>query len=250
MSPGATYTYGVVGLDQNGTAGAMRSLSLTTSTGDNTTGFAGIVRDRAGHPVPGVQVATQSENGHDGPSVTTGADGTYRVSGLAPGNYGACFEPWGVSASVAPTGLLLDCYRYHGAIDGQWPATITVAAGRITPSISAILSPGAAFSGTVTDAAGHPLAGVTVYADFRDTKVPVPPHTITGSDGTYSLRGIPASSATACFRGDSGVRGGVSDTGYVGQCYRNAPMSGQGTKIPADPRSDHDRHRRSAGRWR
>lgn len=224
LSPGATYTYGVFGLDADGTAGSLVSVTLTALTGDNTTGFAGIVRDGAGRPVPGIRVVTQDANG-TGPSVTTGHDGTYRITGVAPGGWAACFIADDVSVKLEPTGLVTSCYKYAGELDGQLPPTFTVTAGAITPSISARLKAGAAFSGIVTDTSAHPLRGVVVEAYQVHSSGPRPVTAVTAVDGTYTIRGLATPRAGACFRTFGGpITGGSSSSGYVESCYDNQPI--------------------------
>jgi protocatechuate 3,4-dioxygenase beta subunit len=45
-------------------------------------------------------------------------------------------------------------------------------------------------SGTVTDASNKPLPGITVSLAFQGSG-PVNPTAVTGSDGTYTIHGVP-----------------------------------------------------------
>ncbi|MFF8780473.1 S8 family serine peptidase [Streptomyces sp. NPDC015140] len=114
-----------------------------------------------GAPVPGITVeATNATTGAR--SVTSGSDGTYRVS-LAPGTYDFSIHGYGYADRTVPGVVLVD-------------GTLLTQDVELTPVTTHPVT------GAVLDVAGEPLAGATVEV----TGTPVASVT-SGSDGTFAL---------------------------------------------------------------
>jgi hypothetical protein len=103
-----------------------------------------------------------------------------------------------------------------------------------------VLDTAGAVTGTVTDAAGQPLAGVTVSVsnssttDYGDPFGYYPPaldgparDAVTDAAGHFAVRGVQPGGQTVCFNA-AHARGGDSATGYVDTCV------GGGTAETAD----------------
>jgi carboxypeptidase family protein len=164
-----------------------------------------------GAPVAGAQVVALP--GEEFSSTTTGADGTYEISGLSPGNDSVCFRPDNTAASTPPTGYANACHvgevavsDYHTTtgVDGAVPIGAAIS-GRVTAAADA--SPIANVGVNLQDASGHKTDGVT------------------GADGTFSFVGLTDGvSVTVCFDGTAG-RGGPSMAGYLADCYHTGAGS-------------------------
>ena len=162
---------------------------------------AGSVRDAfTGRPVTGVEVrlVPRHDPEHVLASAVSGAGGRYRLAGVEPGAYHVY-----AASSAGYVGELSDgtpCYsglwfreRFggylcdHRVVD---PPVIEVAAGR-TVFLRFALDLGGVIAGRVTAAAsGEPVAGASVYvSDPRGTLVDF---AVTGVDGRYRVRGLPA----------------------------------------------------------
>ena len=177
-----------------------------------------------------VQVFDDGDNGQVG-SVTTRADGTYRVTGLpaATPGYRVCFDASDARGGSSSTGYLGQCYRGvpwdpsdgDGVPSGATPVPVT--AGRLTPAVDAALIAAGGITGTVTAVAGGAglgnvrvgVFGTSPYADWLAT---------TGPDGTYRVTGLDllADGYVICFDATD-ARGGSSSGGYFSQCYRGVP---------------------------
>jgi Carboxypeptidase regulatory-like domain len=148
-------------------------------------------------------------------SASTGADGTYQVTGLDPAarSYRVCFDAGRAAGGSSPLGYASQCYRgvpwdYGAPALGAMPVPVT--AGRLTPAVDAALSAAGGISGTVTVTAaadGAKLSNVEVRVfngsgDFEGSAT-------TGADGTYQVTGLtPAAPGySVCFDA-SGATGG------------------------------------------
>lgn len=102
----------------------------------------------------------------------TAADGTYAVSGLAPGDYRLYFAD-------------LSGGNVSGFRGGSTPEFVTVVAGESTPADQALPPYQGAVTGTVTDeVTGTPLAGALVAVMQHGRAVA---GTTTGGDGAYRI---------------------------------------------------------------
>jgi protocatechuate 3,4-dioxygenase beta subunit len=151
-------------------------------------------------PVSGQYVAASSDY----------QDGSYRLPGLAEGDYLVCFEAGSVN-QPSITGYLDECYADS--------VPVHVGAGAVTAGIDAELAIGAAISGQVTDSAGNgiPNTFVDTYGvDGSDLN----PSAVTDSTGHYQLTGVPATAVVVCFEAS---QGGANGTGYLSECSDDQP---------------------------
>ena len=198
--------------------------------------ITGTVRAAAsGAPVAGARVeAFKPFTTHADAIATTGADGTYRISGLGAGEYIVCVDATvGSLSDPRHIGYQSRCYR-----DAPWvPETfvppssndhVVVSGGAETGGIDLALPPAAALTGRTLDGDGGPVAGVSVYV-FSNPP-PSNGHVLgvatTATHGTYRVTALPPSQAgyIVCFQtfgADSASR-----AGYLPQCYRNRPWDG------------------------
>lgn len=122
--------------------------------------------------------------------IGTAADGTFRFTGLTPGNYTLYFSgPYGTN--YAPQ-------YWSGASSLATASYFTVTAGQTTTGIDAVLEPGSTVSGTVTaSGTGAPLSFAFVQA--LDANGSTIGNASTASDGTYTLSGLAPGSVTLKF---------------------------------------------------
>jgi outer membrane protein OmpA-like peptidoglycan-associated protein len=145
-------------------------------------------------------------------SATTAANGTYSISGLAPGSYGVFFTPGCGGGDFAT-----QWYNTTASGSQAAPGTlVAVTASSPATGINATMSAGTSISGTVTAAVGGAgVAGICV------TAIPVgatggagTPGT-SGSNGTYTVGGLLPGSYDVEF--SAGSCGGS----YVTQWYND-----------------------------
>ena len=159
-----------------------------TTTGVNASlGAAGsvsgtVVADGTGSPLAGICATTYLSTGDAAVGATTGADGTYFISGAAAGSYKIRFSDCVGSVDYA-------WEVYDNKLDIGTGASVAVTAGATTAGINASLGFGGSLAGTVVaDGTGSPLAGICV--------TPVVPSTGGGfrfrtvADGTYLIQGL------------------------------------------------------------
>ncbi|HST38925.1 MAG TPA: carboxypeptidase regulatory-like domain-containing protein, partial [Conexibacter sp.] len=158
--------------------------------------IAGSVTDvRTGAPLSGVDVIAYDDASGYGYLVTTGFDGRYRISGLAPGSYRVRFEKPGSGYAE----------RWYDGADSSATATVVrLAGGEQRSGIDAALVSGGGITGRATDAVtGAPVAGMTVIA-FTEAGLTAA-YGNTRLDGSYALDGLVTGSYHVSFRPADGL---------------------------------------------
>jgi len=147
-------------------------------------GISGTVTS-AGRPLQGIQVtACSTASGNCGAPAETGANGTYAVSGLSPGNYYVTFQD-------QATSYLTQNYPNIIATTDAGPGTpVPVTLNHVTTGIDDVAVVGSTFSGTVTDAANHPLVDICVGLTNFDGYLTGATH-CTDNAGRYTTEGLP-----------------------------------------------------------
>jgi PKD repeat protein/protocatechuate 3,4-dioxygenase beta subunit len=170
--------------------------------------ISGIVTDEDGTPIAGVWVSAQPVNGSSAGS-STDADGRYAIRGLVAGSYRVQFTD-----------------HIHGYVGEYWNDQATYSAATLvhvstteeTSDIDAQLAAGASLTGAVTDDAGAPLAGITVWARTTEGNY-FDGATTTDASGSYSIRGLRAGTYELEFAGRSA---GYTDQWWNGQDGQSA----------------------------
>jgi hypothetical protein len=144
-----------------------------------------VVAEGTGTPLSGICVsAPHPVSGSSIFRVTTGADGTYLISGLAPGSHKVKFED-----CVSPIDYAVEYYDNKG--DFSSGNLVSVSAGATTSGVNAALALGGRMTGTVVaDAGGGPLAGICV-SPFSSVTGNSLFRIQTANDGTYTVAGVP-----------------------------------------------------------
>jgi Carboxypeptidase regulatory-like domain len=177
----------------------------------------GRVTDTGGHPLKGA-VVTVGYPGSD-EQTTSAADGSYTLRGLDTllgDSYQICADdPNAVTGGSSQAGYLHTC-----ADDSPTPAP-----GQLVTGDDVHMTSAAGVSGTVTDTAGHPLAGVPVHVACCGTAFNANADASTDAHGKYVVHGIdPALPHIVCFQG-SALDGGPV-TGYLNRCYKHVTVAG------------------------
>ena len=137
-----------------------------------------------------------------GNGARTALDGTYTITGLAPGDYR-------VRGEVRESAYVGEFYASTTAWDQATP--VPVSAASTTPNINFSLTTGGAISGTVTNEAnGQPVANADVWADLYDC-CGGGGWTRTKADGTYVIDGLPS--------GEFRVTAQAPEQGFVREFY-------------------------------
>ena len=192
---------------------------------------AGTVRNSGGDPVGGISVWVNATQGSASTGTQTATDGTYRTEPLPSGDYKVQFADQASPPMYA---------REYWSGAPTWSAAATLhldpVDGSLHGGVDEVLSAAATVAGTVTDEGGTPLPGICVNAQVRRTDGGQDwiNGTQTGSDGTFSLTGLPPVTVLVQFQ-DCG-----SGT-YVEQWYSGAATSGDATPVvlAAGATSDH-----------
>ncbi|HEY5267190.1 MAG TPA: carboxypeptidase-like regulatory domain-containing protein, partial [Acidimicrobiales bacterium] len=175
----ATVASPKTGIDAVMTVGATISGNVTAAVG--------------GTPLSSVCVEAISTDGGFG-TATTASNGSYTVTGLAPGSYTVEFYIGCGSGNYATQ-------YYNGTTAGTPSSTnatsIAVTVASPKTGINAAMTLGTSITGKVTAAVGGaPLSGVCVYASASDGAFGV---VTTAADGTYTITGLLPDSYTVEF---------------------------------------------------
>ncbi|MGP0052328.1 MAG: carboxypeptidase regulatory-like domain-containing protein [Solirubrobacteraceae bacterium] len=231
FNPGSDDDYGT--LYYNGSATFSGATPVTVGGGANTPGINGALHQISGHitgtvtdastnaPLSGVSVSVYDSFGDPvGNGVSTGADGTYTVTGLQTGSYRLEFSAEGQN-------YITQYYSGKASLSEATP--IPVSTGATTAGINAALAIGGKITGTVTAAAGNvPLPGteVSVYdisGGGRDNVASA----MAGAGGVYTAQGLASGLYVVEF----------FDTGpganYLPQYYNGQPVTGDNPTLVA-----------------
>ena len=185
--------------------------------------IAGTVTNAAGSPLANVCVSAISTLGNTTTSigVSTTANGGYSFSSLPTGSYTIQF-----SDCNNPRTLISQYYNgtSTGATTSSSATPYAVTAGTNYTGVNATMVTGATISGTVTNAAGNPVANICVNANSTTSGVGVR----TGTNGTYTISALPTGSYTIQFWDCNGVNG------FIAQFY-NATSAGTTSYFSATP---------------
>ncbi len=210
---------------------------------------AGRVTDTAGHPLAGVRLRVSGSSSTDyldptiadelgdfgivlpGPAndVTTDADGTYVVPGVAAGKRTVCFDAGDAvdvtvssTAAAHPNGILGQCFggppgSRHGG------TAVTVTASATVTGIDQQLADAAVITGRIVDrSTGWPVRDsvAVVFSGGRQIKA-------SGADavGHYRIAGLPPGTVQVCF---AAYR-------YRSQCYDGVAWNGRTVPAKATP---------------
>jgi hypothetical protein len=176
--------------------------------------IGGSVSGPDGSPVAGVWTIVYDATGFEVGDLLTDESGNWQVTGSSAGQYTVCYDP-----TFSSGGFRRGCYdrQPFGATTGT-PVTVT---GGQLATVTAVLVPGAIIRGTVSDADGGPIGGVSVSAmplaggDMRSY------YAGTDDAGNYTLGGLDAGSYAVCF--DPSYASDPSGVGYSSECYDNQP---------------------------
>jgi hypothetical protein len=234
VTSGTQYSYALFAHDAAlgfATAGTV----TTTTTAGALASITGAVTDAGPvrHGLANVRVSVYSPATDTATSVTTAGDGSYAVSGLAPGaDYQVWFYPSGATGgSFDALGYLDQAYDNQQPMFGGTPTPVTVTAGATTTGVDAALAVGGAITGTVRDAEGNALIDVSVsvsspsngnYYGYAKTTL----------DGGYAVQGMPAGTDyQVCFLATGATGGSADALGYLDQCFDSQSTMGTPTPV-------------------
>lgn len=169
---------------------------------------------------PGACVTAFPQSGHAFVQVTpTDANGRYQLNGLNPGRYRVLFSPVCLAgfAPVAPQ-------WFNGQATQASATAVTVVAGQTRGGINARLPAYGGISGTVTNPAHSPLAGICVTAASAGVGA-TPVVAVTALSGAYSLGNLAPGSYTLEFSSGCGA------TGFATQFYNGVRSIGSASPV-------------------
>jgi hypothetical protein len=185
-------------------AATTSGINAALSTGGS---IAGTVTDHlSGLPIAGADVSANREECCGDGNATTAADGSYLITGLAPGDYRVLVSRSG----YAP--------EYHNDAYDQGAATLVeVLPAVISDEVDVALQIEGRIAGTVYDDATQlHIAGVSVYAE-RDPCCGISGFATTAGDGSYEVSGLAPGNYRLYLAADGYVSEYYADTyDYLG----------------------------------
>jgi hypothetical protein len=164
--------------------------------------ISGVVKDGIGNPIQGASV---SASGNSSGSDSTGADGSYTIPNLAPGNYEVSADAFGFATEY-----------YNNVYDSSGATMVTVTDLTNTPNIDITMGPGGSISGVVKNGSGNPISGVLVLASGNSSG-----SGLTGADGSYTMASLaPGNYEVSTFA-----------SGFVTEYYNNVYDSSAATQV-------------------
>ncbi len=216
----------------NGSATFSNATPVSVTAGQTSSGIdatlqvagaiSGTVSVSGGTGLGGICVNALTSSGQFVSGTVSVNGGTYTLSGLASGGYVVEFVSCGTTATG--TGYLTQYYNGSSTLSGG--ATVTVTAGSTTTGIGATMQPGGAISGTVSDSSSTGIGGICVSAMTSATNYVTT--TLSASNGSYNLSGLPAGSYDVSFQSCGSSSGG---TGYLTQYYNGSSTFSGATAV-------------------
>jgi hypothetical protein len=170
-----------------------------------------------GEPLAGVLVCAEEIGQEFEECETTGADGAYRIRGLAEGSYVVSFLP--------PEGEGFRTQTYNGRSNPGEADAVHVVAGEVVGSINASLGPEATISGFVSDASTHGGLDEVEVCAFELTGFEFEICELTGPTGAYTLTDLPAGTYKVGFFTESLLEEekGLKSSPYAKQYWNDQP---------------------------
>ena len=163
-------------------------------------------------PVANADVWADGYDGGGGSGTRTAADGTYTITGLAPGDYRVQVN----------AGQSLVHEFYNDTTNWEQAARVTVVSGQNTTSTDFSLAGGGSISGKVVrDSDGTPVANADVHAGTFECCGGN--GTRTAADGTYTITGL--------AQGDYRVQVHADDQALAGEFYNDTAEWNQADRV-------------------
>ncbi len=169
-----------------------------------------------GAPVAGICVGLDNGGG----ATTSDADGAYVVNDVAPGTYRVQFT----DCRPDPT-LVAQWYLASDRSDTANPVEVTD--GQDAPLADVTMQPGVVVAGTVRDAGGDPIGGISVSVNATQGNAAT--GTQTAGDGTYRTEPLPLGDYKVQFADPA------SPPVYARVYWSSAPMWSTATTLHLDP---------------
>ncbi len=155
------------------------SIDFALNQGGSISGF---ITDENGDPLVGASVYGGRNGSCCGDGYgNTGIDGSYTLTGLAPGDYRVFVEAFGY-----PPKYYIDAFDPYAATE------VSIADGQSVTDINVQMTPGGSIAGTIMDSDGVPIEGAFVAAQSQFCCISF--GATTEPDGTYVIEGIAAGS--------------------------------------------------------
>ncbi len=190
-------------------------------------GISGTVVDASGGaPIEEIWVCAEPSSVGFSACDFTAADGTYAISGLAPGSYRVAFSvPFGSDANYIA--------QYYGGTSWANASLVTVTEGVTKSGVNSAMHAGARIVGEVVAAAGKaPLESIEACVFATGGAGELVRCRQSGPDGKYLIAGLPSGSYEVRFAAGFGE---VSPGEFGRLNYVTQYFSGKAGKAEADP---------------